>query len=225
MEARPRVGVSGSFAAGALAPFVEVVKLGGDAAGALDGYIVDGPVLLQSRDGAPVCDAAWLGDAVQRDRFFAQLFTHHRLRVALAAAPSPGAVVAAHSDHKMLYLAHSPVRYRELGRLVAAVGTVPAHEGASRYRAAAIDALSETASRGKHANVLEHLLGFLKRVLSSPEKREILDVIEAYRLGAHPLARPRALVWERIVRHGVGGWIARQVYWEPYPPALAGLGA
>jgi len=41
--------------------------------------------------------------------------------------------------------------------------------------------------RGKHTNVLQHLMGYLKNDLSSEDKQELLGLIEDYRQGLVPL--------------------------------------
>ena len=177
--------------------------------------------LVRGLDGVPLCEEGWLRDDGLRDNFLAQLFSHFRLRMALAAEPSAGAVVAFHTAHKLLYLAHSPADYRALGRLVAGVGIAPLAESAARYQAAATRALAVPASRGKHTNVLEHAMGFLKDRLAAAEKRELLEVIDAYRLGLEELSAPRTLLLHHMRRNGIAGWLAEQVYWQPYPRAIA----
>ncbi len=44
--------------------------------------------------------------------------------------------------------------------------------------------------RGKHVNVLQHLMGFLKNHLSRKDKQELLGLIEDYRQGLLPLIVP-----------------------------------
>ena len=43
--------------------------------------------------------------------------------------------------------------------------------------------LTRTAKRKRHSNVLYHLLGYFKRQLISQDKQELVQLIEAYRLG------------------------------------------
>lgn len=106
-----------------------------------------------------------------------------------------GDLVAVHAANKYLLLAHSPVHYRRLGRLVAASPrTVPIEELVARYQAELADALATPPTVGKHTNVLQHLAGYLRGRLPAAERAEVNDLIASYRLGRVPLARPLALI-------------------------------
>jgi uncharacterized protein YbgA (DUF1722 family)/uncharacterized protein YbbK (DUF523 family) len=179
--------------------------------------------------GLPLTEEGWLMDAGRRESFLARLFTHHRLRTALDAGSSSRAretssarhaLVKIHAAHKFLYMAHSPRGQHALGRVVARVDELPAQEIAPRYIGLAMGLLGQVATRGKHANVLQHILGFFKNVLAPPEKTEILALIEEFRSGLHTLAVPLALLTHHLRRHEQGGWLSEQVYFDPFPKQL-----
>ena len=67
----------------------------------------------------PVEEEGRLHDPVLRENFIERIFVLQRWRELLAARPNLGDLVAFHTRHKLLILAHSPNHYRELGRLVA----------------------------------------------------------------------------------------------------------
>ena len=75
-------------------------------------------------------------------------------------------------------------------------------------------------SRGKHVNVLQHLMGYLKKDLSSEDKQELLGLIEDYRQGLVPLIVPLTLLKHHLNRHPVPDWVHQQVYLNPYPKEL-----
>ena len=88
----------------------------------------------------PVEDEGRLHDPELRENFIERLFVFQRWRELLAAKTGRGGLVAFHTRHKLLILAHSTEHYRELGKLVAGAketadaGTlralsVPAHGG------------------------------------------------------------------------------------------------
>ena len=81
-------------------------------------------------------------------------------------------------------------------------------------------ALSRLATRGRHANVLEHLLGFLKGSLDRDDCDEVIDSIRQYRSSWVPLPVPLALLRHHLRRTGAAPWALRQVYLAPYPEAL-----
>ena len=209
---KPRLGVPAVLSAAALrlgdalAPFVERVPVGPGESPKSTSAAVDGV----------------LDDGLAADHRLSMLFTSARLQEALAGAPSPGVLVAAHAAHKYLYLAHDPAAYRALGRLVANSGRLPLAELVACYRAGAAAALASPATPGKHANVLEHILGFFKRDLAAADKRAMLALIDDYRRGRASLAAAQAPL-HALAAADPAGWVARQVYWEPYPRALGAV--
>jgi len=52
-----------------------------------------------------------------------------------------------------------------------------------------MEGLGVMSTRGKHVNVLQHLMGYLKNDLSSEDKPELLGLIEDYRQGLVPWTR------------------------------------
>jgi uncharacterized protein YbbK (DUF523 family)/uncharacterized protein YbgA (DUF1722 family) len=168
----------------------------------------------------PLTEEGWLNDEVLREVFLTRVFTHHRLRTSLGGAPTRARIVEAHSAHKLLYFAHSAAGALALGRRVACPSESPRVE-AARYVRAAMAVLAVPPSRGKHANALEHALGFFKRVLPASERAEALELIHEFRRGVHPLAVPLTMLVHHMRRHGAGDWLVRQVYFEPFPRAIA----
>jgi uncharacterized protein YbgA (DUF1722 family) len=73
-------------------------------------------------------------------------------------------------------MAHSPRHYTEMGRLVAEAGKRDWHELTAAYGAKLMEGLSVMGTRGKHVNVLQHLMGFLKNHLSSEDKAYLRQV-------------------------------------------------
>ena len=69
-------------------------------------------------------------------------------------------------------------------------------------------------------NVLQHLMGFLKKHISSEDKQELLSLIEDYRQGLVPLIVPLTLLEHHPNRYPVPDWVHQQVYLRPYPKEL-----
>ncbi len=80
-------------------------------------------------------------------------------------------------------------------------------------------ALKRKVSRGRHADILMHLLGYLKRALDAADKDEVLSSIDDYRKGPVPLIVPIALLDHHFRRHP-DPYVARQHYLNPYPDDL-----
>ena len=83
-----------------------------------------------------------------------------------------------------------------------------------------MQSLAVLATNAKHANVLYHLLGYLKTHLDAADKEEAVKVIEEYRRGLVPLIVPVTLLKHHIRRHPVPDWVHQQVYLNPYPKEL-----
>jgi uncharacterized protein YbgA (DUF1722 family) len=75
------------------------------------------------------------------------------------------------------------------------------------------------ATRGRHANVLTHMMGYFKRALGTDERGELVEVIDEYRRGLVPLVVPLTLVKHHVRRLGVR-YLADQVYLNPHPKEL-----
>jgi uncharacterized protein YbgA (DUF1722 family) len=83
-----------------------------------------------------------------------------------------------------------------------------------------MEGLEVIATRGRHGNVLQHLMGFLKDFLPSEDKAELLRLIDDYQQGLVPLIVPLTLLRHHLNRHPVADWVHQQVYLNPYPKEL-----
>jgi uncharacterized protein YbgA (DUF1722 family) len=70
-----------------------------------------------------------------------------------------------------------------------------------------MEGLSVMSTRGKHVNVLQHLMGYLKNYLSGEDKQELLGLIGDYRQGLVPLIVPLTLLKHHLDRYPVPEWV------------------
>ena len=171
------------------------------------------PLLPLEEDGR-------LHDMHLRENFIDRVFAYHRWTGLLEANPTAGGLVGFHTAHKLTLMAHSPAHYRDMGRLVAQAGTLPWQQLAEQYGRLLMEGLQVMTSPGKHANVLQHLMGFLKNGLSRQDKAELLDHVRDYRQGLLPLIVPLTVLLHHLSRHEVPDWVHQQVYLYPYPKEL-----
>ncbi|MFP3855102.1 MAG: YbgA family protein, partial [Anaerolineales bacterium] len=169
----------------------------------------------------PLEEEGRLHDMRLRENFFQRVFTYRRWMEMLIENPTPSGLIEFHSAHKLTLMAHSPRHYKELGQLTAQAGKLTWDELTANYGQLLMERLSTSASRGKHANVLQHLMGFLKDHLSVDEKSELLGIIEDYRTELLPLIVPLTLIKHHFRRHPVPDWVHQQIYLEPHPKELA----
>ncbi|MCG6964277.1 MAG: DUF523 and DUF1722 domain-containing protein [Acidobacteria bacterium] len=167
----------------------------------------------------PVEEEGRLNDPALREGFIERVFCRHRWRGLLRRGGRRGELVAFHTAHKMIIRAHNEAGYRRLGRLVAAAGTMSDDRLLEAYERELFGSLSHRATPKRHANVLYHALGYLKREIDAVDKREAVEVIEDYRNGLVPLVVPVTLLRHHVRRHPVP-YLAGQLYLEPHPKEL-----
>lgn len=169
----------------------------------------------------PVEDEGRLHDPALRENFIERIFALRRYRDAIGAGGGArGRLVAFHAAHKLLLMAHSPAVAQEMGRLVARAKDLPLADLRGRYEELLLKALALKATPAKHANVLQHMMGYLKKNLSADEKREMLILVGDYRAGLVPLIVPVTLMKHYVRKYDVG-YLAQQAYLAPHPAELA----
>ena len=167
----------------------------------------------------PVEDEGRLHDPLLRENFIERIFVMKRWRELMSDEPSRGLLVEFHTRHKMLIMAHSPRYYRELGRIVAEGKDSDEAGRYKRYFSILTEALSIQASVRNHVNVLQHLMGYFKKQLTSEEKQELIDIIEDYRWGFVPLIVPVTII-NHYVRKYDQPYLKKQWYLNPHPVEL-----
>jgi uncharacterized protein YbgA (DUF1722 family)/uncharacterized protein YbbK (DUF523 family) len=196
---------------------VRVYREGG--APSADGRGMFATALVERMPALPVEEEGRLCDPVLRENFVERVFATARWRAFLAGRPRPRHLIAFHTAQKFAVLAHNPEAYGRLGRLVAGAGRVLSGDLLDEYGQGLMQALAARATRGRHANVLHHLAGFMKRDLSPGDREELALVIADYRRGLLPLVVPITLLRHHVRRLGIL-YLADQVYLNPHPKEL-----
>ena len=167
----------------------------------------------------PVEEEGRLHDSKLRETFIEQIFTLMRWRKILIRKKSMGSLVDFHSRHKLLIMSHSPSHSKMMGKLVAEGKAFPMKDLFAQYETLLIGALRLKTTLKKNINVLQHIMGYFKKQLSSDEKQELLEIIEQYRQEYVPLIVPVTLL-NHYVRKYKQPYLAQQVYINPHPIAL-----
>jgi uncharacterized protein YbgA (DUF1722 family) len=118
-----------------------------------------------------------------------------------------------HARHKLLLMAHSPDAYRTLGPLVAAATPLDVAQRVADYRSTFEAALAQPATSARHVNVLQHIVGYFRRVATREEKAEMAAAIAAYQSGLVPLDLPVTMLARHAKNYGVQ-YLIDQVYLE-----------
>ena len=108
---------------------------------------------------------------------------------------------------------------RNLTKLVAAAKDYSPSELFNQYETLLTEALRLKSTAAKHSNVLLHALGYFKKMLTSDEKQEMVEVIDSYRQQLVPLIVPVTLL-NHYVRKYREPYLAGQVYLNPHPLEL-----
>ena len=167
----------------------------------------------------PVEEEGRLEDAPLRENFLERVFAYKRLRDFLSSDGSLGGLVAFHTSHKLQLMAHHPALYREMGRLVAAAKGKTRKELLESYQRLFMTTLGHRATVKKNTDVLHHIMGYFKKVLTTDEKSELLEVIGRYHDRLVPLVVPLTLI-RHHVRKIKPGYLIGQTYLEPHPAEL-----
>jgi uncharacterized protein YbbK (DUF523 family) len=192
---------------------------------AADGRGLFAAALTTALPAVPVEEEGRLTDPVIRENFIERVFLAARWRAFVAARPRPPDLVAFHAAHKLAVLAHSPAHYARLGRMVAATGRVLGRAQLEAYHTLLMEAFAVRATRGRHANVLQHAAGYFTSCVppGSSEPVEEDDAAVPLRHDGEPGIQVRAAdlmlrAGMRVERPAGGPWNRHAAYRSGRPP-------
>jgi uncharacterized protein YbgA (DUF1722 family)/uncharacterized protein YbbK (DUF523 family) len=166
----------------------------------------------------PAEDDGRLCDPGLRENFIERIFVYKRWK----GCREKGAVrdlIDFHAEHKLLILAHSPGHYQTLGNLVANAKKYRPESLYGEYLKLLMEGLRLIATNRKNTNVLQHMMGYFKKLLQPEEKKELIEVIADYHKGFTPLIVPITLL-RHYVRKYDEPYLRRQYYLNPHPVEL-----
>ena len=175
--------------------------------------------LMSAYPYLPIEEEGRLQDKTIRENFIIRLFAYNRLKQLFKEPFSRKKIIQFHTEHKYLLMSHSVKHYKLIGQLVAKISECNPTAFKEEYLRLFMDALKNQATAKKHTNVLMHILGYLKKNLTTDEKKAILESIEDYRLRLIPLIVPVTLLKHYIYKYDTT-YIKNQVYLEPHPKEL-----
>ncbi len=177
-------------------------------------------IIMEHFPELPVEDEEHMHDPVLRENYIERIFVFKRWVTLSAQQKTAGKLVDFHTKHKMLFLAHSPKHYRLMGKLVSQNSCeMDIAEKYSNYRKLMIETLAIKCTVKKHVNVLQHIMGYFKKNISTDQKKELLETIDRYHEDHIPLIVPVTLI-NHYVRKYSKEYLARQLYLNPHPAEL-----
>lgn len=168
----------------------------------------------------PVEEEGRLNDSKLRENFLERVFGYNRLKTMMSERFKRGDWVKFHERSKFLILSHSRKHYSELGQLVASISSYSAKEFKDKYAMIYMEALTVKTTPKKHSDVLQHVMGFIKKDVGSKERADILRSIDNYRKGIIPLIVPITLLNHYIKVLEIA-YIKDQFYLNPHPEDLS----
>jgi len=175
--------------------------------------------LMSRLPNLPVEDEGRLNDPVLRENFITRVYVYRDWQRLAQAGMTAAGLIDFHARHKYLVMAHSQAAYKRLGRLLSNLPRHAVASASSAYFSELMSALRRPVNRKGHTNVLQHIMGYLKRNIDSHDKLELGESIERYRQGEIPLVVPITL-FRHYFRLHPDPYIARQVYLQPHPDKL-----
>jgi uncharacterized protein YbgA (DUF1722 family) len=168
----------------------------------------------------PMEEEGRLGDVWLRENFVMRIFVYRDMLKFSKSAIGVGELVEFHTSYKFLLQAKSEKLYRELGNLVANRDNLQFEDILTQYRDIFFRAIGEKSSVERNINVIQHMYGFLKRVVSEDEKSEFLRLLEEYRNRVVPMIVPISILRLFSIKYGVD-YLLNQKFLSPYPEELA----
>ena len=166
----------------------------------------------------PVEEEGRLHDILLRENFIESIFVYRRWRD-VVASPSAGGLVDFHSRHKLLLMAHSEKHCRMMGKMIAQAGKLDHNELIGQYQKSLMAAMRLKPTIKKHVNVLMHMMGYFKKLISADEKQELLSVINQFHECIVPLIVPITLL-NHYIRKFNEPYLNKQYYLNPHPLEL-----
>jgi len=168
----------------------------------------------------PIEEEGRLKDPWLRENFLMQIFAYQHIHEFLDSNPSLNELVNFHTQYKYLIYAKSSVFYKKLGSIVANHDKKDVEDVLEEYKWTFLEALNEKGSVKKTYNVLLHIFGYFKKLISKDEKEEILVFINDYKAKLIPLIAVINVLSLYAKRFDVE-YLNSQKFLTPYPKELA----
>lgn len=167
----------------------------------------------------PTIDNGRLHNEKLRENFFEKVCVLARWHQYLKKNPNCLHLIRFHQNHKYLIMSHSPQKQQMLGKMLSNCGNVFSSQLQNQYIKQLMETLSLPATLKKNINVLQHIAGYLKKQLSSDQKKELQEIIENYQRGLLPLIVPLTLL-KHYVRLFNEPFLSEQIYLNAHPAEL-----
>lgn len=167
----------------------------------------------------PVEDEIRLKNIKVKDHFLTRIFAIADLRNLIENTKKIDDLIKFHQRYKYLLMAHSQVKLKEIGRLLAGYDKKNLKNIAQKYRELFLIALKRRPSKGQHVNVLQHIFGHISDKLNKKEKKHFMGLLEKCKKGFVGIKTLKETLKSFAYRFK-NYYIINQVYLESYPEHL-----
>lgn len=168
----------------------------------------------------PIEEEGRLNDPWLRENFLMQIFAYHDFYTLKKECKSINYLVEFHSKYKYLIFSKSQLLYKSMGQVVANHEKKSIEELLLEYEQSFISAIALKSDIKKTCNVLLHIFGYLKKLITKEEKEELLDAIDEFKDEVIPLIAVIKLLNIYINRFQIT-YLQEQKFLNPYPKELA----
>jgi uncharacterized protein YbgA (DUF1722 family)/uncharacterized protein YbbK (DUF523 family) len=170
------------------------------------------PLLPLEEDGR-------LNDHGLRENFITRVYAYKDWKEFCKTGVTHHRLTAFWARYKYIVMAHHVPSYQEIGRLLANPKGKNPQMIADEFAFLLMHALTQMTTRRSHGNVLQHILGYLKKDLGNGDRSELSALIEQYRSGTIPLVVPLTLLKHHF-KNFHHAYVDQQVFMQPYPGQL-----
>ena len=168
----------------------------------------------------PVEEEGRLIDAWLRENFLMQIFAYQDLHNFLKSNPSFNDLVIFHTSYKYLIYSKAQKSYTTLGRIVANKDKKQLDEILLEYKEEFLKAISLKGNVNKTYNVLLHMFGYFKKLITKEEKEDILQALQEFKDKIIPLIAVMKIINLYVKRFDVQ-YLKVQKFLNPYPKELS----
>ncbi|WP_121628615.1 YbgA family protein [Poseidonibacter antarcticus] len=161
-----------------------------------------------------------LHDAWLRENFLMQIFAYKHIFEFLNTKPSLNDLITFHTSYKYLIYAKSHEAYKELGNIVANHEKKDTNIILEEYKHSFLNAIYQKGTISNTYNVVLHIYGYFKKLITKEEKDELLESFEDYKNEIIPLIAVIKLLNLYTKRFDIT-YLKTQKFLNPYPKELA----
>ncbi len=168
----------------------------------------------------PIEEEGRLNDPWLKENFLMQVFAYGDIKSFLENKPQFKDLVEFHTSYKYLIFAKSEKSYKALGRIVANHDKIELSKVLKVYYEEFVKAIDEKSTIKKTYNVLLHIIGYFKKLISKDEKEHLLSACDEYKEGIIPLIAVTKLI-NLYVKRFDHQYLGTQKFLKPYPKELS----